>query len=132
MTAPKNTEESWEVVEQETATKVIFDVPKNNPDGLAPDVFTGVKTGQQVIEIEGEDPFTQYQFRGWGEFDNQELFGINESYKLNALEKIPNGMLVRITFMKTIDVKKGNPMKDFRVEQRKIPAADTAKYAEYL
>jgi hypothetical protein len=132
-------EESWEVVSTESATKVVFDTPADNTDGKPGDVFTGVKVGKAVIAMpnnskgEPQDPFTQYQFRGWGEFPTAELFGINESYKLAALDKIPDGKLVRISYIKDVPVH-GQPqdMKDFRVEMRGIPAADVKKYAEYL
>lgn len=139
MADAKTMEESWEIVATETATKVVFDTPADNAEGKPGDVFTGVKTGSQVIEMPDDskgrpqDPFTQYLFRGWGEFPHAELFGINESAKLEALDKIPDGKLVRVSYIKNVDIKnKPEPMKDFRVEMRDLPKADAAKYAEYL
>lgn len=112
--------DGWIVVVEETATKVIFD--------SFGDVFTGVKVNTETIEPEGEDPFTQFQFKGYGVFDKGTLWGINESYKLMGLKKVPDGNLVEITYIKDVAVGKGNDMKDYRIRTRELTAAEKKDY----
>lgn len=114
----------WETVVEETATKVIFD--------SFGDVFTGVKVNTEVIAQEDDDPFTQFQFRGFGVFPVATLWGINESYKLMGLAKVPNGNVVEITYIKDVAVGKGNDMKDYRVRTRALTAEEKKLYAEWL
>lgn len=120
---PEATEtEAWEVIGSESGTRVEFDTPG--------DVFTGVKVRSVTIEVPDDDPFKQYLFYGWGSDQTpaSELFAINESYKLQVLENIPEGMLTRITYVKDVPVSKGNDMKDYRVETRKLPVANRHLY----
>lgn len=112
--------DAWEILSSESGTRVEFDT--------VGDIFTGVMLRSVTIEQKDDDPFVQYLLYGWGEFSATELFAINESYKLMPLSKIPEGTLVRLTYVKNVPVGKGNDMKDFRVETRKLPAHQRIDY----
>lgn len=120
------TNDGWTVVVEESASKVIFD--------SYGDCFTGVKVGTEVIQMppdgkgKEQEPFTQFQFRGFGVFDKGTLYGVNESYKLAGIAKIPDGNLVEITYVKDVPVGQGNDMKDYRIRTRPLTATEKKDY----
>lgn len=101
----------WETVAEESPTRVIFDT--------VGDTFVGQFKGEDHIEheVEGEDAsFDLFLFRG----RDGELYAINKSYKLiEAMEKVEYDQWVRIQFVKEIPSRKGNPLKDFRVDVKR-------------
>lgn len=103
----------WETVAEESPTRVVFDT--------LGDTFVGQYVGDQHIEQEpdedGKDQsFDLFLFRG----RDSELYAVNHSYKLiEAMEKVTEGDWVRIVFVKEIPSKRGNPLKDFRVDVKK-------------
>lgn len=101
----------WETVADESPSRVIFDT--------VGDVFVGRYVGDQHIEHEeeGEDAsFDLFLFRG----RDEALYAVNKSYKLvEAMKNVNPDEWVRIEFVKEIPVKKGNPLKDFRVLVRR-------------
>jgi len=125
MTTKPIADEGWEVVSEETATKIIFD--------SFGDTWDGVKVGIEIIEMpqdskgNAQEPFVQVLFRKYPENDGV-LYGVNESYKLTKLQDIPDGKIVRMTYVKDVEVGKGNPMKDFRILMRELPAKEKAQY----
>jgi tRNA nucleotidyltransferase/poly(A) polymerase len=99
----------FETVADESPTKVIFE--KFN------DTFVG-----QFVELlhivpdNGEDPFDLFTFRS----RDENLYAVNSSYKMiQAMAEIEPGTWVRLTYVKDIDTRKGNPMKDIKVEKRR-------------
>lgn len=106
-TAPEGVE--FETVVDESPSKVIFET--------IGDVFVGQYEGMQHIAPDnGEDPFDLLTFRG----RDGNLYGVNNSYKMSqATNLMPLGAWVRLTYTKDIDTRKGNPMKDIKVEVSK-------------
>lgn len=113
---PANTE--WETVVEESPQVVVFDE--------VGDQFIGTYVGIEHVEPEDQPydkdhkdyvSFDRYLFR------DQEgtLVGVNESYKLGQqmVTKLKEGKLTRITLTKLIPSKKGNDLKDFKVEVAK-------------
>lgn len=102
---------AWEVIQEETGLKVIFDT--------VGDSFTGIKVRNDTIEFAdkrtGEvQSFNQYLFRTVP--DDGHVYAINESYKLRALANIQEGMMVRITFTHEVPVGQPSDMRDFKIE----------------
>jgi hypothetical protein len=117
-TNPVNADDGWETESDESPTQVKFDT--------FGDVFTGVKCGSK--ELPTNDPadpdglFKIYLFRSVGMtglgIDDGELCSVTESFKLRELDKIPDGKLIRITYVKDVPMKKGNPMRDFKIQSK--------------
>lgn len=105
-TAPDDWE--FETIADESPMRVVFDT--------LGDVFIGRYVGKDHITPENEDPFDLFTFRG----RDEKLYAVNTSYKLvEAMEKVQAGQWVRLTYVKDIPSKKGNPMKDFKVDVKK-------------
>jgi hypothetical protein len=117
---PSDDDGEWTTEVEESAVKVNFDT--------VGDRFTGIKVGSRLVEFEdpkeGHKEFTVYQFRAWHMeahgLDDGTLCDIQESYKLQGLKDIENGVLVRITRMADVPTGRPQPMKDFRIESRRI------------
>ena len=109
-----NSTEGWDTVRGESPTVVVFDT--------FGDRFTGTYQGPEVIENpsaqEGDDKeFTRHNFTGL----DGKPYAINDSYALGeALRKADAvGLLTRITYVKDIPSKRGNPLKDLKVEVKR-------------
>lgn len=98
---------TWNVIVEESPTKVIFDT--------IGDVFIGQYMGPRTITPENgrDEPFTVLTFRG----RDGGLYAVNTSYKLNdALEDVDLGTWVKLEYVADIETNRNlNPMKDFRV-----------------
>lgn len=115
MSGSNVTEEEWETQSDESPTLIQFEEPG--------EVFIGIKAGQRTLtDTEGKE-FIMYTFRAIAQqdlgIDDSELCGIYESYKLKPLAEIPDGTLTRIEFVKTVDVGRPQPMKDFKIQTKK-------------
>lgn len=103
--------EDWEfdTVTDETPTRIVMDT--------VGDRFIGEYLGMEhVTPPDGGEEFDMFVFRG----RDGNLYSLNTSYKLkNAFEDIAEGVWVRVTFVKEIPVKKGNPMKDYKVDVKR-------------
>jgi hypothetical protein len=102
------TDEGWETVQDESPTVVIMETPG--------DALIGVYRGIETIEPENDEPFNRHRFTGQ---DGRPL-AMNSSYTLDrGLAKAATGDLVRVTLAKTIPSKKGNDLKDFKVQVKR-------------
>ncbi len=100
-------DDGWNVVSDESPTKVIFDT--------IGDVFQGVFEGEKEITPKEGDPFTMYLFRG----PDGELFGIPESFKIKTgMAEVKAGQECRIEYVKDVNVGRPQPMKDYRISVR--------------
>ena len=105
----------WETVQTEAGDQIEFDT--------IGDVFIGVFVGYDDIKFEdpkeGEKEFRQMHFRDVD--DPEKLYDINCGYRLTqACDKLSAGQTARITYVKDLDMGKGNsPMKEYRVDIRK-------------
>jgi hypothetical protein len=104
--------EGWETIREESPTMVIFDTVGES--------FTGDYLGHEVIHnpLDDED-MSRHRFRGL----DGELYALWESYALQDLKPEHVGDRVRITYVKDIPSKKGNPVKDLKVQRR--PASNS-------
>ena len=103
-------DDGWEVVQERSASVVIFDT--------IGDELIGQFRGVQTVQPDDDDPdsaFERYLFRG----QDGELYATNISYALRtAIEKhgVTESDWVRIRYVGDIKTKRGlNPMKDFEV-----------------
>lgn len=109
-TAPDDWE--FETVHDESPTIVMFEE--------IGETFIGQYAGQKHVEMppdnDGRDQsFDIYRFRGR---DNA-LYGIYNSYAMDeGMRKVDEGAWVRITFVSEIPAKKGQPMKNLRIDVR--------------
>lgn len=112
--AEANENESWEVVTEESPTKVIFDT--------IGDLFIGDYAGAMTVPAdqniskdhpEGE-AFDLYLFRGL----DGKLYSFNKSTKLElAMEKVSVSQRCRLTYVGDVPTKRGqHPMKDITVD----------------
>jgi hypothetical protein len=98
--------EEWTTVADETPAHVVFDTPGE-------DVFIGKFIEKRTLTPNPEQSWDQYVFRG----TDDELYGINSSYSLaKGMEAVQPGQMVRITYVKNVDVGRPSPMKDFKIE----------------
>jgi len=94
----------WHTAVQETGDQIVFDT--------IGDEFVGMFNGPQTAEKEGEE-FTILTFEG----TDGKPYQTNAGWKLErAFVDIPTGTVVRITYVKDIDVNQPSPLKDFRVD----------------
>ena len=103
----------WETVQEESATRVIFDT--------VGDEFIGKYLGSEHItpdkKTEDTEEFDLFLFLG----TDGERYALNYSYSLvKAMEKVAINDWTRIVYTKDLPTKRGlNPMKDFRVDVRR-------------
>jgi len=112
--APQWDDNAWTTDSAASGTKVSLDE--------VGDVFTGVKTGSEVID-NGGDPFTVYTFTALGMaahgLEDGELCSITESYKLKPLADVADGRLVRITRLKDVPIpSRPEPMKNYQIDSQ--------------
>ena len=114
VTTPDSPEDwNWETVQEESATRVIFDT--------IGDEFIGqFKGSEHVTPDKSEDvaeEFDLFIFLG----TDGERYAVNHSYSLvKAMEKVSFDDWTRIKYTKDLPTKRGlNPMKDFRVDVRR-------------
>lgn len=103
----QNTEDEWTTVQEESATRIVFDT--------IGDVFIGTFQGLEEIPHPQTGEIMGYlMFRG----TDGELYSTSASWKLTrAFEKVSPGDKVRITYIKDVETGRGlNPMKDYRVD----------------
>lgn len=111
-TAPADWE--WEMVAEESPTRVIFDA--------IGDIFIGQFKAKIHIDQEPDkngvdQSFDLWTFRG----RDGALYAINDSYKMAlAMESAGVDQWFKITYIKDIPTTKGNPVKDLRVEVRRV------------
>jgi hypothetical protein len=104
------TDEGWETVSDESPTRIIFDE--------IGDVFIGTYEGHEYITDPNEpesDPFDYIKIRGT---DGKPYIASAGFRLIQAFEKIEPGSMVRITYVKDVDmgVAGRNPMKDYKVD----------------
>lgn len=107
---PGHAPDDWEFeTVSESASKIIFDKQG--------DVFVGQYEGiQHIVPADGSEEFDLFVFRG----TDGELYSINASYNLRTgMEKVETGQWCRITYVRDVDTRKGNPMKVYRIDVRK-------------
>jgi hypothetical protein len=107
---PADVNDGWTTVADETPALVVFDTPGE-------DVFTGtfVEKRHIINPNDADQQWDQYVFRG----TDGDLYGINSSYSIaKGMEAVNPGQECRITFVKTVDVGRPSPMKDFKIETR--------------
>lgn len=103
------TEDEWDVVSDESPAVVVFDTPG--------DQFVGVYEGMETIENptaekDEDKTFDRFLFRHDGH-----PYAINSSYRMiQGMAKVEIGQKCRLTFVKEIPARKGNPLKDIKVE----------------
>lgn len=111
MTLLTSAPDEWEfeTVSDESPARIVFE--------KVGETFVGQYVGMEHIQPEnGEDPFDLYVFRG----RDGNLYSLNNSFKIEkGMQDVKPDAWVRVTYVKEIPVKKGNPMKDFKVEVRK-------------
>lgn len=104
-------DEGWETVSDESPTRIIFDT--------IGDQFIGTYLGHELIDDPaGGEPFDYIMIRG----TDGHLYSASAGYKLkDAFESVNEGDLVRITYVKDVDMgKEGrNPMKDYKVDVKR-------------
>lgn len=110
----------WETVHVEQPDQITFDT--------IGDTLVAIYLGQQVINFETEDKktweitpqsFTQLMFMLPG--DNPAV--VNAGYDLLvAFKEVPTNRLVRVAYLKDVDVNQASPMKSYRVD---VAAAHT-------
>ena len=109
----------WETVQEESATRVIFDTIGDEFIGQykGSEHITPANAGQLDADGETIEEFDLFRYIG----RNNEPYAINASYSLvTAMEKVKVDEWVRITYTKDLPTKRGlNPMKDFRVDVRR-------------
>lgn len=108
MTSKPSTEEEFETV-TESRVKIVFDT--------IGDVWKGYYEGTEMIT----DPNTaeEYKYLNFRD-DDGEAFTTSASYILNqAFEKIAIGMYVRIELTGLAESKRGNDLKQYKVQVRK-------------
>jgi hypothetical protein len=115
-----NDNDGWVTTSDESPLQVKFDT--------FGDTFTGIKSGKMELTGSDGEPFTLYLFRAQGMAETHgvedgELCSIAHSYKLAGLDDIPDGMLTRVTYVKDVEVGRPQPMKDYRIQTRELPAA---------
>jgi hypothetical protein len=109
----------WETVHTEQPDQITFDT--------IGDTLVAIYLGQQVIDFEVEDKktgeitpqsFTQLMFMLPG--DNPAV--VNAGYDLLvAFKNVPNNRLVRVAYLKDVDVNQQSPMKSYRVDVAPAP-----------
>jgi hypothetical protein len=125
--ASEDSDAEWETVDQGTRVQVSFEI--------IGDQFTGIKMGTEVITNPNPDPktgvceeWTSYLFEGISvkaegaaDSDVKGLpCGIAAGWSLRqALDKVADGQITRITYTRNTDVAQPAPMKEFRVDVRK-------------
>lgn len=103
----KTTDDEWTTVQEESATRIIFDT--------IGDQFIGTFLGLESIpHPETGEAMDYLMFRG----TDGELYSTSAGYKLTeACKKVQPGQMVRITYVKEVPIGPGrNPMKDYRVD----------------
>lgn len=98
----------WDEVHEEAPDQIVWDT--------IGEVYIGTYTGQESIDPKDpKDPdkrFIQLKFR-----DNEGAKVINAGHELRtAFAEIPTGSLVRIEYVKDVEVKQAAPMKSFNVK----------------
>jgi len=105
----------WETIVQESGNQIVFDTPRYNDDGSENaefDVFIGKYTGTRIAQKDGED-FSILTFMG----TDGKPYQTNAGWKLESgFTDIEVGTIVRIIFMKEIDVGRPDTLKDFRID----------------
>jgi hypothetical protein len=109
----------WETVHTEAPQQVTFDT--------VGDTLIAEYLGKEVINFEdkkGEaQSFTQLKFRV-----NDEIFVVNAGYDLlSAYADIPAHTITRTQLRSLVDVGQNDPMKSYRVDVAKQPAATVAE-----
>lgn len=114
-------DEGWNTVSEESATNVELEVGET---------FLGIKQDtNREFESNGKT-VPVFEFRAYGAQGGEEgvadgeLCAFTGSYKLLPVKDIPAGHLVRITRMRDVPMTGGSrqPMKDYRVQSRVLPA----------
>lgn len=101
--------EEWTTVADETPAQVIFDT--------VGDVFVGRFVEKRTLTPNPEQSWDQFVFRG---IEDGELYGINSSYSIaKGMETVQPGSVVRLTYVKDVEVGRPSPMKDFKIEVKK-------------
>lgn len=111
----------WETVHTEQPDQITFDT--------IGDTLVAIYLGQQVIDFEVEDKktgektpesFTQLMFMLPG--DNPAV--VNAGYDLLvAFKNVPTNRLVRVSYLKDVDVNQQSPMKSYRVDVAPDPVS---------
>lgn len=108
-TAPDDWE--FETIVDESPTRVLF---TDFGDTFVGE-YLGIQHIEQPVDEDGKDQsFDLHNFRG----RDGGLYALNDNYKLNNALQDYKGEWMRLTYVRDIPVKKGNPMKDIKVEIR--------------
>jgi hypothetical protein len=101
----------WETAVQESGDQIVF-----NEIG---DVFVGLYIGSITAHNPKDDEdFTILQFTGV----DGKPYQTNAGWKLReGFSDIPSNTIVRITFVKQVDVGQNDPMNDFRIDVASTP-----------
>ena len=114
----------WETVHTEQADQITFDT--------IGDTLVAVYLGQEVIHFEVEDrqtgellprQFTQLKFM----LPGNNPAAVNAGYDLlQAFKSVPTNHMVRVAYLKDVDVDQQSPMKSYRVDVGRPVSADAA------
>lgn len=110
---PQEVPDDWdfETVRDSTPTRVIFEE--------IGETFIGQYVGKELITPDNIDPFSMHVFkaRDGERYAMSDSFALNDYFEDNADDAI--GKWFRLTYVQDIPSKKGNPMKDIRIDVRK-------------
>jgi hypothetical protein len=105
-------QDDWAVVSEEAPTMMQFDTLGESWEGW----YLGSKMIANPTPDDPDAEFQQCLFQG----TDDEIYGLNPGYDLrNAMEEVPQGSYVRLTYVKDVPTGKPNPMRSFRVEINK-------------
>jgi hypothetical protein len=111
--------DGWETIGEESGQLIVWEKPG--------DVFTGIYVGERhIIPPDADSPddeFDQQLFRSNddGTGPGEVLYALNGGYKVRqALTEQYEGYLVRLTYTKDVQTGQPSPMKDIKVEARRV------------